>query len=85
MDTIDILGYVAAFFSTSSSLPQLVKTVKTKSAGDVSSFMFISLLIGLILWVIYSFLLGLWPLFITNILSALFVSANLYFKYKYNK
>lgn len=85
MDTIDILGYVAAFFSTSSSLPQLVKTVKTKSAGDVSSFMFISLLMGLILWVIYSFLLGLWPLFITNMLSAFFVSANLYFKYKYNK
>jgi MtN3 and saliva related transmembrane protein len=85
MDGIEILGFVAAFFTTISSIPQLIKMIITKSATDVSSFMFFCLLIGGILWFSYGLMLSSKPLLVANFITTCFVVANLTFKYKYNK
>ena len=34
---VDIFGYFAAILTTAAFLPQLIKTLKTKKADDVSS------------------------------------------------
>lgn len=55
MDLIDIIGIVAGIFTSSSIVPQIVKTLKKKKAGEVSVFMFIVMMTGNALWVYYGF------------------------------
>ena len=40
MDTITIIGLIAAIFTTVSLLPQFIKVYKTKSTKDISTGMF---------------------------------------------
>ncbi|MEK6915338.1 MAG: PQ-loop domain-containing transporter [Nanoarchaeota archaeon] len=47
----DIVGYVAAIMGTLIMFPQLIKTIRTKSAKDVSMGMLIVFLINCFLWV----------------------------------
>ena len=81
---VEVLGYIAAIFTTFSSLPQLIKIIRTKSANDVSVFMFSFLLIGGGLWLIYGILIDSKPLILANIMASILVIFNLYYKYKYN-
>lgn len=53
MDLIDIIGIVAGILTSSSIVPQIVKTLKKKKAQDVSVFMFIVMMTGNALWVYY--------------------------------
>ena len=46
MEGIDILGIIADICTSSSILPQIMKTIKEKKTQDVSIFMFIVLLTG---------------------------------------
>ncbi|CAH0139333.1 Sugar transporter SemiSWEET [Pedobacter sp. Bi27] len=55
MDLIDIIGIVAGIFTSSSIVPQIIKTLKKKKAGEVSVFMFIVMMTGNALWVYYGF------------------------------
>ena len=83
MDFMEIVGIVAGLCTSSSIIPQLVKTVKTKKAGDVSLFMFIVLLTGNSLWVYYGIDKGDVPIIATNIISILLNVAMLVCKCKY--
>jgi len=53
MDTITIIGLIAAVFTTVCLLPQLMKVWKTKSTKDISSVMFTLYCGGVFLWLIY--------------------------------
>lgn len=55
MEGIDILGIVAGICTSSSILPQIIKTLKKKKAEEVSIFMFIVLMTGNALWIYYRF------------------------------
>jgi MtN3 and saliva related transmembrane protein len=55
MEFIDILGLVAGICTSSSILPQLIKTIKTKKTENVSIAMFIVMLSGNALWIYYGF------------------------------
>ncbi|RZJ71324.1 MAG: hypothetical protein EOO45_11965 [Flavobacterium sp.] len=55
MEGIDILGIVAGIYTSSSILPQIIKTLKKKKAEEVSIFMFIVLMTGNALWIYYGF------------------------------
>ena len=87
MKFIDILGLVAGACTSSSIIPQLVKTIKTKKAQDVSIFMFIVMLTGNALWVYYGFSKSDTAVIATNILALSLNIAMLicYFKYKTNQ
>ncbi len=60
----DTIGYVAGFLAMISFLPQVIKTLKTRRAGDISMGMLLLTLITNILYVIYGLLLGLYPIII---------------------
>lgn len=83
MESIEILGLVAGICTSSSLLPQLIKTVKTKETQDVSVFMFIVMLAGNSLWIYYGFGRSDLPIISTNFLSLGLNIAMLAFKYKY--
>lgn len=55
MEGIDILGIVAGICTSSSILPQIIKTLKKKKTEEVSIFMFIVLMTGNALWIYYGF------------------------------
>lgn len=66
---IKIIGLIAGILTASSLLPQLVKTLKTKEAEDVSPFMFWMLVSGTGLWSYYGVLRDDLPIIITNAFS----------------
>ena len=45
---VDIFGYFAAILTTAAFLPQLIKTLKTKKADDVSLTTLIMFIIGVL-------------------------------------
>ncbi|MBC7746261.1 MAG: lipid-A-disaccharide synthase N-terminal domain-containing protein [Flavobacterium sp.] len=66
---IPIIGLAAGVLTSASLLPQLIKTLKTKEAEDVSPYMFWMLVIGTSLWTYYGILRDDLPLTIFNAFS----------------
>ena len=85
MDSIQILGLAAGICTSSSVIPQLVKTIQEKKASDVSWIMFIVLIVGNSLWIYYGFSRSDIPIISTNIFSLMLNTAMLLFKWKYRK
>ncbi|WP_460687798.1 SemiSWEET family sugar transporter [Niabella aquatica] len=57
MQTITIIGIIASACTAISLLPQLIKTIKEKKASDISYWVLIILIIGLVFWVVYGIML----------------------------
>lgn len=85
MDFIQVLGLTAGICTSSSVIPQLVKTIQKKKASDVSWIMFIVLIAGNSLWVYYGFSKSDIPIVSTNIFSLALNTAMLFCKWKYRK
>ena len=83
MDSITILGLVAATLTTSAFLPQMIKTWQSKSAKDVSLGMLITFCIGVFLWLIYGLYIQALPIIIANSLTLIFNLIILWLKIKY--
>lgn len=75
MQGIDWIGTLAGIFTTIAFIPQVAKTWRTQSAGDISLLMFLLFSSGVLLWLIYGVLLHAMPIIVANaitlILSAL--------------
>lgn len=85
MEFLEILGIVAGLCTSSSILPQIIKTVRTKAAQDVSVFMFIVMMTGNSLWIYYGFAKSDVPIISTNFLALGLNITMLILKYKYRK
>jgi len=48
-----IIGYAAAFLTSFSMIPQIIRLIKLKESKDVSLTMTIALCLGVLLWLIY--------------------------------
>ena len=64
MANLEITGYLAGFLIAIALSPQLIKAWKTKSTKDISILWTLTLMIGLILWVVYSVANKIFPLLI---------------------
>lgn len=85
MNLINIIGIVAGICTSASLLPQLIKIIKEKKVEDLSLGMFLSLIIGVSLWIVYGVMRDDMPIIFTNAFSFLLNLAILYFRYKYKK
>ena len=65
----DIFGYLAAILTTAAFLPQLIKTLKTKKADDVSLITLIMFIIGVFSWIIYGYKIASKPILIANLIT----------------
>ena len=70
----EVIGYLAGFFLMLCFLPQVIKTWQLKHADDVSMWMLILTLGSVVLYEIYAWLLGLWPVIIMNGIFGLLVT-----------
>lgn len=53
MNNLEIIGIIAGIATTSAYIPQAYKIYKTKHTRDLSAGMFLLMIIGLSLWLIY--------------------------------
>ena len=66
---IEFFGYFAAILTTAAFLPQLIKTLKTKKAEDVSLITLIMFITGVVSWIIYGYKISSSPILIANIIT----------------
>ena len=80
---VEIFGYIAAILTTAAFLPQLLKTLKTRKAEDVSLITLIMFIIGVLSWIIYGYKISSTPILsanlITLILNLLILISKIYF------
>ena len=50
---IPLIGILATIFAISSTIPQIIKGIKTRKMDDVSALLILALIVGLSLWVVY--------------------------------
>ncbi|WP_299225466.1 SemiSWEET family sugar transporter [uncultured Psychroserpens sp.] len=85
LNNTEILGLVAAFLTTVSFLPQVYQTWKTKDVSGLSLPMFSIYFSGIVIWLVYGFLLNSPALIFSNTVTALSSFLLLFFKLKYGK
>tara|TARA_B100001989_G_scaffold232415_1_gene191671 strand:- start:105 stop:383 length:279 start_codon:yes stop_codon:yes gene_type:complete len=66
---VDLFGYFAAILTTAAFLPQLIKTLKTKKADDVSLTTLVMFIIGVLSWIIYGYKIGSIPILVANLVT----------------
>ena len=66
---ITVIGLIAAICTTTSFLPQVIKTLKSKKTQDISLMMYAILTTGLFLWLVYGIILNDAPLMLANGIS----------------
>ena len=82
---IEFFGYFAAILTTLAFLPQLIKTLKTKKAEDVSLTTLIMFLTGVLSWIIYGYKISSTPILIANIITFILNLLILIFKITFSK
>ncbi|MBI5642684.1 MAG: SemiSWEET transporter [Deltaproteobacteria bacterium] len=83
MDSVTILGLIGGTLTTVSFFPQVIKTIRTRSAKDVSLWMFLILNTGILVWIVYGFFINSIPVIAANIVSFVLVSIILVLKIIY--
>ena len=85
MQTIEIIGSVAAVLTTVSFVPQAWQTFKTKDVSGISLPMYSMFTTGVLLWLVYSIALQSWPMIVSNCITAPVALAILSMKLRYRK
>ena len=84
----EFFGYFAAILTTAAFLPQLIKTLKTKRAEDVSLITLIMFLSGVGAWIIYGYKISSFPILLANIitfiLNLLILISKIYYSKKFS-
>lgn len=83
MDAANVLGLLAGSLTTASFLPQVIKTWRSRSAGDISLVMFALFSLGVLLWIVYGFTVGAVPVIVANVITLLLSMTILVFKIRY--
>ncbi len=83
IDSFEIIGLIAAVLTTSAYVPQAYKAWKTKSAGSVSLTMYLIMLVGITLWLVYGIHLNSLSMILANSATIILTLTIIYFKHKY--
>ena len=82
---VEIFGFIAAILTTAAFLPQLIKTLKTKKADDVSLMTLIMFIIGVLCWIIYGYKISSIPILLANLITFILNFLILIFKIYFSK
>ncbi|MFT4762292.1 MAG: MtN3 and saliva related transmembrane protein [Paraglaciecola sp.] len=83
MNSITIIGLIAASFTTVSFLPQAIQVIKTKDTKGLSLSMYLIFTTGVFLWLVYGLLVQDIPLIISNLITFLLAAVILGMKIRY--
>jgi len=79
----DALGFAAGALTTIAFVPQLLRILKTRSAHDISWWMFAILIAGIVLWLWYGIRVDALPVIIANALTLALAVAIVLLKRRY--
>lgn len=79
----DWVGYVGAFLTTLSFVPQAVKTIRSKETHGISLMMYAVFTVGIMFWLAYGIVLGSWPMIISNSITLSLSATILALKVRY--
>jgi MtN3 and saliva related transmembrane protein len=85
MHWINIVGYVGAFLTGITFIPQVYKAWQTKSVADISVWMLTIVFTSCVVWLVYSIYLNLLPIILANAAIGIMVLMLLYFKLTFRK
>jgi len=80
----DIVGYLGGIFIMISFIPQVIRSYRTQSVGDLSLGMILATLIGTGFWITYGVLIISKPIVIMNGIFVIIVLYLLYLKIKHD-
>ena len=83
MALLNWTGYAAAFCTTAAFVPQVLRVWRTRSTKDISLKMFLVLVTGLCLWLVYGFGRGEAPIIVANGATLLLAGTILFFKIRH--
>jgi MtN3 and saliva related transmembrane protein len=82
-ETISAIGYLAAFCTTVSFLPQAIKTIQTKNTSGISLYMYSLFTAGTLFWLIYGLMSHSLPVAVANAVTLVFALIILTYKIRY--
>lgn len=85
MTTLDLLGLVATGFTTSSFVPQVWRTWRTRDVSGISLASYAVITVGLAFWLLYGLLRGDLPLIVANSVMVVLTAAITVMKIAYGK
>jgi MtN3 and saliva related transmembrane protein len=81
MNTVTLLGLLAAACTSVSFVPQVLHSLRTRDTRGVSFGMYTVFTLGIALWLVYGAILGDWPIILANsvtlVLCALVIALKL--------
>ena len=80
MNWISAIGLCAAVLTSTSFLPQAIKTIRTKDTSSISLSMYILFTLGTLMWFIYGLASHNLPVWLANGFTLILASIILYFK-----
>jgi MtN3 and saliva related transmembrane protein len=83
MDITTTVGMIAGVLTTIAFVPQVRHTWQTKSAKDISLRMFLLFCTGVLLWLIYGFMIQSLPVMLANGVTLILSGAILVMKLKW--
>ncbi|GAB2665060.1 SemiSWEET transporter [Vibrio panuliri] len=75
-----VLGYVAAFCTTCSFVPQVFHILKTGDTKSISLAMYSCFVFGVFLWLVYGIAMQDWPIIVANAITLMLASMILLLK-----
>ena len=63
---VEAMGYTAGTLTTLSFVPQVRKSLRSGSTGDLSGTMLVVFTLGVLFWLVYGVALGSMPIILTN-------------------
>ena len=83
IDSVEIIGLIAAILTTSAFVPQVIKTWKTKDVEGLSLTMYSVFFVGIVLWLVYGILIESLSVILANIITAILALILVYFKIRF--
>ncbi|TRZ46286.1 SemiSWEET family sugar transporter [Robertkochia solimangrovi] len=83
LESAEILGLIAAACTTSSFVPQVYKTWKTRNVAGISLIMYFVLFIGVVLWLLYGIVINSLSVILANSITGLLVLIILILRIRY--
>jgi len=70
----ELVGYIAAFLTTASFLPQAIQTIKTRNTDGISLAMYSMFVAGVVCWLTYGILIENFIIVAANVITLVLAS-----------
>jgi MtN3 and saliva related transmembrane protein len=83
IDSIEIIGLIAAILTTAAYVPQVIKTWKVKDVESLSLTMYVVMFLGVMMWLTYGILQHSIAIVLANIITGGLTFTLIFLKLKY--